>query len=88
MTEDLQKSKLPYLHLDLTDYRKPSLKRALKHLYNEAKANRENRAGRYGYSFEEGLLNGFCDVFRWLFKGFMFLVFAYFGYWVIAQLFL
>ena len=78
---------LPPLHLDLTDYRKPSVKRVLKHLINENKANRQENRSRYGYSFMEGVFNGFFDSFRWLFKGFMFLVFAYFGYWIVEKIF-
>ena len=31
------------LHLDLTDYRDPSVKRALKNVYNESKAHRKER---------------------------------------------
>ena len=34
---------LPPLHLDLTDYRDPSVKRALKNVYNESKAHRKER---------------------------------------------
>ena len=32
---------LPTLHLDMTDYRKPSIKRELKNVYNESRANRK-----------------------------------------------
>ena len=78
---------LPTLHLDMTDYRKPSIKRELKNVYNESRANRKGRSHRYGESFMEGFFNGFRDVFKWLFKGFTFLVFAYFGYWILEKIF-
>ena len=78
---------LPTLHLDMTDYREPSVKRALKNVYNESKAHRKERPSRYGTSFMEGFFNGFRDVFGWLFKGFIFLVFAYFGYWILEKIF-
>ena len=78
---------LPPLHLDVTDYRKPSVKRVLNNINRERKANKKSSSHRYGESFMEGFFNGFRDVFRWIFKAFMFLVFAYSAYWIIGQVF-